>query len=169
MQAITPASPTRPADPNGPRGRTLGAQPDPGGSHAASARPAAPDGAGAARGPARPRRPLLADPQRNPDAYLGLRTRLLRQAAGLTQQELGHRLGTTGQTVVNLELGRTRWRVRDLLALAPALDCDPVALLADLFAGVPVPAEAQIALLERRLAALQRQLAGQMGCAAPEC
>jgi hypothetical protein len=49
--------------------------------------------------------------------------------------------------------------VRDLLAFAEVLDCDPVAMLADLRAGVPLTAEAQVELLTRRIADLERQLA----------
>jgi len=93
------------------------------------------------------------------DTYLGLRMRLLRQARGLSLRALGERLGVSDQAILNLELGRTSWHVRDLLAFAEVLDCDPVAVLADLRAGVPLTAEAQVELLTRRIADLERQLA----------
>jgi transcriptional regulator with XRE-family HTH domain len=79
---------------------------------------------------------------RDPDVYLGLRLRLLRRARGLTQRELGRRVGISDQAILSLELGRGSWRVHDLLALAKALDFEPAAWLADLWAGAPLSAEA---------------------------
>lgn len=93
------------------------------------------------------------------DTYLSARCRLLRQAKGLTQRELAQQLGVSPQAVYSLERGLTRWRVHDLLAYARVLDFDPVALLADLQAGIPLTAEAQVELLTRRIADLERQLA----------
>lgn len=95
---------------------------------------------------------------RDPDVYLGLRLRLLRRAQGLTQRELGRRVGVSDQAILSLELGRVSWRVRDLLALAKALDFEPAAWLADLWAGAPLSAEAHVELLTRRVAELERQL-----------
>jgi transcriptional regulator with XRE-family HTH domain len=95
----------------------------------------------------------------DPDTYLGLRLRLLRQTRALTQRELAARLGVSHQAVHTLERGLTSWRVRDLLTLAKVLDFDPVTLLADLCAGAPLTAEAQVELLTRRITDLERQLA----------
>ena len=53
----------------------------------------------------------------------------LRKRAGLTQDELGARIGTSGATVAHYEAGRRDPNVTRLRALAAALSVQPWALL----------------------------------------
>jgi len=55
---------------------------------------------------------------------VGARLRLLRAAAGLTQAELGAKLGTTQSAVARLEAGQQRLSLAALDRAAAALGCD---------------------------------------------
>lgn len=59
------------------------------------------------------------------DASLGLgpHVRSLRAVAGLSQQDLAERLGTTQSAIARLEAGRQEPTVGTLRRLAAALDC----------------------------------------------
>lgn len=59
----------------------------------------------------------------------GRRLRQLRRSAGLTQEQLARRLGLNRTTVVNIEGGRQRVAVHQLVELADALGCEPSELL----------------------------------------
>jgi transcriptional regulator with XRE-family HTH domain len=54
-----------------------------------------------------------------------------RLAARLTQEDLASRLGLNRTTVVNIEKGRQRIALHQLLVLADVLGCEPLALLPD--------------------------------------
>lgn len=60
---------------------------------------------------------------------LGKLVRATRKHAGLTQEELGRRVGLTRTSITNLEKGRQRIQVHTLYELASALDLDPQDLL----------------------------------------
>jgi UDP-N-acetylglucosamine 1-carboxyvinyltransferase len=55
---------------------------------------------------------------------VGTRLRLLRRAAGLTQQMLAERLGTTQSAIARLEAGHKRLSLVNLRRAALALGCD---------------------------------------------
>lgn len=54
---------------------------------------------------------------------IGARIRSMRQAAGLTQQELADRIGTSQPAVARLESGRCAATVNTLVKVSQALDC----------------------------------------------
>ena len=55
---------------------------------------------------------------------VGERLRRLRQAAGLTQEALAKRLGTTQSAIARLERGRQRTSLEAVDRVAGALGCD---------------------------------------------
>ena len=54
---------------------------------------------------------------------LGAKLMILRKQIGLTQDELGERIGSSQKTISSWETGRTYPRMRDINALCMALDC----------------------------------------------
>ena len=64
-------------------------------------------------------------------AEFGETLRRLRQAAGLTQEQLGDRCDMNLSAVSRLERGHRNPRLDTLVRLAHALDVPPAALLAD--------------------------------------
>lgn len=77
-------------------------------------------------------------------AAIGAAVRAARERAGLTQEELGRRVGLTRTSITNIERGRQQIQVHTLYALAEALE---VAV-----AGLLPPAEVpDAAALEDRL------------------
>ena len=54
---------------------------------------------------------------------LGAKLMFLRKQIGLTQDELGERIGASQKTISSWETGRTYPRMRDINALCAALDC----------------------------------------------
>lgn len=58
-----------------------------------------------------------------------MQLRKLREAAGLTQRELGNRIGVSGQAVAQWETGVKRPSVENLLKLADILECTVDAIL----------------------------------------
>lgn len=61
---------------------------------------------------------------------VGANVRAAREKAGLTQTELGDRIGCSQGQVMNLETARTQMWVERLLDLADALGVKPAKLLA---------------------------------------
>lgn len=59
----------------------------------------------------------------------GARLHQLRRSSGLTQEQLARRLGINRTTLVNIEKGRQRVAVHQLVEFAQVLGCDPVDLL----------------------------------------
>lgn len=57
------------------------------------------------------------------------RIRELREARGLTLEELAQRVGTTNQQISHLELGKRQLTVDWLRRLAAALECHPWSLV----------------------------------------
>ena len=64
-------------------------------------------------------------------SQIGLRVMKRRQELGLTQKELGDRLGITSTNIYRIEYGQQNLTVRTLIKLAEALDTTA----ADLFVG----------------------------------
>lgn len=62
---------------------------------------------------------------------IGIKVRAARNKAGLTQQDLAEKLGTSYNKVHNIELGVTQARISDLVEVANALDISPWILLQD--------------------------------------
>jgi transcriptional regulator with XRE-family HTH domain len=73
------------------------------------------------------------------DIHLGQRVRGLRRAAGLTQSELGGRVGVTFQQVQKYEAGKNRISASILFALCGVLGVDPGTLFEGLKDGLPLP------------------------------
>lgn len=80
-------------------------------------------------------------------AEFGRRIRVARLAAGLTQADLGERIGMTRASVANLEAGRQRSQVHLWVLLAATLGVEPVALLPEVPAEVLPGAAAAADLL----------------------
>jgi len=59
----------------------------------------------------------------------GLRLRVHRKEAGLTQDQVASRLGVNRTTIVNIEKGRQRVALHQLVELADILGCAPGDLL----------------------------------------
>ncbi len=59
------------------------------------------------------------------------RIKELREAVGLTQEDLAERLGTTANHIYRLENGRTKLNTEWMVRLADALACSPAELLDD--------------------------------------
>jgi antitoxin component HigA of HigAB toxin-antitoxin module len=72
--------------------------------------------------------PLVIDRREAPPPN---RIRELREARGLTLEDLAHRVGTTNQQISHLELGKRQLTVEWLRRLAKALDCHPWAIVED--------------------------------------
>jgi transcriptional regulator with XRE-family HTH domain len=68
---------------------------------------------------------------------LGEHIRAARTASGVTQQAMADRLGLNRTTMVNIEKGRQRLSVHQLVDLADALGCEPC----DLLPGKPLESE----------------------------
>lgn len=83
-------------------------------------------------------------------AHFGTNVRRLRQALGMTQDELARKMGVTLQTVFSYESGQKWPRAESFAELAKALKVNPWELLADGATPVrePTPAEA-LAVLAR--------------------
>ena len=62
-------------------------------------------------------------------ARLGALIRDKRRANSITQERLAERLGLSRTTVVNIEKGRQRIAVHQLVDLSDVLGCEPVELL----------------------------------------
>jgi transcriptional regulator with XRE-family HTH domain len=62
-----------------------------------------------------------------------------RHAAGIPQQKLAEKLGTPQSFVAKYEGGERRIDLIEFIAIARALDADPVKLFGDFLAGVPGP------------------------------
>lgn len=60
---------------------------------------------------------------------LGGRIRAIRKAHGVTQEQVAERLQLNRTTIVNIERGRQRLAVHQLVELASVLGCEPAALL----------------------------------------
>jgi transcriptional regulator with XRE-family HTH domain len=86
---------------------------------------------------------------------LGKLIRLRREAAGLTQEELAHRVGLTRTSITNVESGRQKVQVHTLYAIAQALDIFPEALL-------PPPPGANLRLLPQDLTWEEREWAERL-------
>jgi transcriptional regulator with XRE-family HTH domain len=83
---------------------------------------------------------------------IGAKVRSIREAAGLTQRELGDLLGVSDQKILSLELGRTRALVSDIVQIAAAVHVSPLSLLEGV---IDVPdLGTYLAMHERELAAL---------------
>lgn len=61
---------------------------------------------------------------------VGANVRGRREELGLTQVQLGERIGCSQGQVMNLENARTQMWVERLLDIADALECEPADLLA---------------------------------------
>src|SRR4051794_11542862 len=68
---------------------------------------------------------------RNRAAWFGPRLRALREAAGLTQTELGKRAGVVGSQINKLELGVNQPTLATAVALAAGLGVELTAFLPD--------------------------------------
>jgi transcriptional regulator with XRE-family HTH domain len=66
----------------------------------------------------------------------GSRVRALREKRNVTQEELGRRVDLSRTSIVNIEKGRQRILLHQIVDIADALDARPVELL-------PKPAEGQ--------------------------
>lgn len=98
------------------------------------------------------------------------RLREWREAAGLSQEDLAERLGTTAQTISRKETGARTLTLDELDQIAPVLGCRPADLLAD---GDSVLSEEERRLLRayseleeadrQALLQLARSLSGQPG------
>jgi transcriptional regulator with XRE-family HTH domain len=64
-----------------------------------------------------------------------------RRAAGLTQEELAERVGTTGNSISRLERGETRLNTEWMERLSKALGCEPRDLIANGTDEIATPAE----------------------------
>lgn len=62
------------------------------------------------------------------DIAVGARIRIRRKALGLSQSDLGDRIGVSFQQVQKYERGANRVSASALAAIAKALDCSPAAL-----------------------------------------
>jgi transcriptional regulator with XRE-family HTH domain len=62
---------------------------------------------------------------------VGARLRAVRQQAGLTQETLARRLGTTQSAIARLEAGRLRLSLEALSRTAEALGCDVSLVIAE--------------------------------------
>lgn len=62
-------------------------------------------------------------------AALGLRMRMIREALGLDQAEMGKRVGMQRTSICNLEAGRQRLLLHDVSAIAKALGTSEKALM----------------------------------------
>jgi transcriptional regulator with XRE-family HTH domain len=63
------------------------------------------------------------------------RIREIREAAGLTQEQLAERVGTSGNHIWRLETGRSRLTQSWMTRLAEALACSPADLIANVVAA----------------------------------
>lgn len=81
--------------------------------------------------------------------------RSLREAKGLTLEQLASALGTTNQQISLLELGKRQLTVAWMTRLAGVLDCHPWALVDDQV-GVPTLADHDLVARVRRLGARDR-------------
>jgi transcriptional regulator with XRE-family HTH domain len=66
----------------------------------------------------------------------GARLRSERRMAGLTQEDLAVRLGLSRTTVVNIERGRQRIALHQLLQIADAVGCEVLHLLPEQTEGM---------------------------------
>lgn len=66
-------------------------------------------------------------------AAIGMRVRYIREALGMTQAELGRRIGMERTTIVNFENGRQRCMLHTIEAMAVALNTTPKHLLRGLW------------------------------------
>jgi len=80
---------------------------------------------------------------------------VLREAKGLTLEQLAAAVGTTNQQVSHLELGKRQLTVAWLVRLAEALGCHPWAIV-DGSIDTPSPAERDLVARTRRLSPEQR-------------
>jgi transcriptional regulator with XRE-family HTH domain len=62
-------------------------------------------------------------------ARLGEQIRATRREGGITQEEVAERLSLNRTTIVNIEKGRQRLAVHQLVNLAAVLGCEPASLL----------------------------------------
>lgn len=65
----------------------------------------------------------------------GLTVRALRESAGMTQARLAQKLGLVRTSVVNIEAGRQRVLLDDLIPMAKALRVNPL----DILSGTLLP------------------------------
>lgn len=82
--------------------------------------------------------------------------RKLREAKGLTLEQLARAVGTTNQQISHLELGKRQLTVAWLKKLAEPLGCHPWAIV-EPESAPPDPADDDLALRIRGLNPLQRQ------------
>jgi transcriptional regulator with XRE-family HTH domain len=76
-------------------------------------------------------------PPRVIDVHLGMRLRVLRRAAGMTQNELADQVGVTFQQIQKYETAKNRISAATLHALCRALRTQPTAMFEGLEAELP--------------------------------
>lgn len=91
------------------------------------------------------------------DIEIGVRVREARSRAGMTQRELGERIGVTSQQVQKYEAGRSRMAVSMLCRVAEAVGAAPAALVGGLL-GEAAQAVDSLAPRERELVDAYRAL-----------
>lgn len=91
------------------------------------------------------------------DVEIGRRIREARARAGLTQRELGDRIGVTFQQVQKYEGGRSRLAVAMLCRVADALQVTPPSLVSGLLGDLAGSSDA-LSASERELVAAYRAL-----------
>lgn len=106
------------------------------------------------------RRLTVDEPTTDFDQQLGARIAEARRAAGLTQTELGDRIGLTRSSVANIEGARQHILAASLITIGRALDVDPRWLLTgDTYAPRTNPArrltKADIAQIHRATGTLR--------------
>ena len=83
---------------------------------------------------------------------IGQRIAVLRRAAGLTQEELAERVGSSKATISRLETGRERASLQRLMEIVDVLDAD----LQDLFVTVGTEGDPKADEIAEVVALLQR-------------
>jgi transcriptional regulator with XRE-family HTH domain len=83
---------------------------------------------------------------------VGQRLRALRKRAGLTQVELGSKLGVTGATISGYETGYSRLVADELPKYAGVLNCSPCDFFEDATAQPPTPTEPFVPSASQRMA-----------------
>ena len=76
---------------------------------------------------------------------IGERIKEIREEVGLTQEELGNRLGVTGVTIMRYEKGTRQPRIEQLEAIAEALDVSVTSLL---FGSTPSTEDSDIIVVD---------------------
>lgn len=104
------------------------------------------------------RKKVFTDNDRAMSVEIGQRLRDVRNAAGLSQSELGEQIGVTFQQIQKYEKGVNRVSVPKLIQICKVLDCAPTVFLDPYLDGPTVPGGpllARLTVAESKLAKIR--------------